>query len=800
MGSLTRIQTRRYSTEKFNYGVLETRKVLAAIFPTYIDGELTLGNPNSAAPYALADTFELETNPGASKTIFLDFDGHRSVNNAWDHDINFPAWNRDGSASFSSAELIEIQRQFQNVAEDFAPFDVNVTTKDPGIAALTKSAFLDPNFGVRVVSTQATDNFGSGFGGIAYVNSFNDNIDNPVFVFNKGPNNGAQTISHEVGHALGLSHDGLNSRTYHTGVGSGETAWGPLLGSPFSRNLTQWSNGDYAGANQTQDDLAIITSARNGINYKADDVGNTIASASLLQTDGDLVFDWGIVERNTDADYFEFTTSGGLVDLQINAFAENPNLDVRIRLYDDSGSFVLSNNHADRVDALVRRNLSAGTYYLAVEGVGKPGVYSDYGSLGFYSIEGSIPGASEASSTKIGEVGNIPNLNHNWKTIQFSQSYENPVVVAGPASRNGGDVVTVRIRNVTSDSFQIHIDEWDYRDGRHGIESVDYFVVEAGTHELSDGTILQAATINSQTQQWSRNSFGGAFSGSSDAPVVISSVTSVNEDSAVITRLNNVTNAGFSLKLQEEQGADYVHAAEEVNWIAIQQGSASTGLSDFIVNETGKAVTQRSHTIDLDFESRPSFFAQMQSNFGGDPVTVRARSLEADQAVIFLEEERSADNEIIHLAENVGYIAIPQGDLFRAETNRVTARVAESTVLETTSEDGDLSAAAEQLESWGELYFDESQLSHAGHDHSQDNSHGGGCGCAACAAAMQSMNQVADRSQVQLSNIEFDQFARNELPLQADTVDGISSDESNDHESYFEHLSQQQLDTLFDVV
>ena len=799
MESLTRIRKRQYDSSNVRYELLETRKVLAAIFPAYIDGELTLGNPNAAAPYALADTFELETNPGASKTIFLDFDGHRSVNNAWEHDILFPAWNRDGSTSFSSAELIEIQRQFQNVAEDFAPFDVNVTTKDPGVAALTKSSFFDPNYGVRVVSTQATDGFGNGIGGIGYINSFNDSIDNPVFVFNKGTNNGAQTISHEVGHALGLSHDGLNSRTYHTGVGSGETSWGPLLGSPFSSNLTQWSNGDYVGANQTQDDLAIITNARNGINYKVDDVGNTIATASLLQSDADRVFDWGFVERNTDADYFEFSTSGGLVDLEVNAFGENPNLDVRIRLYDANGDFVLSNNHADRVDALIRRNLPAGTYFLAVEGVGKPGVYSDYGSLGFYSIEGSIPGTSAANSGKIGEVGNIPDLNHRWKTIQLSQSYQNPVVVAGPATRLGGDPLTVRIRNVTSNSFQIQLDEWDYRDGLHGIERVDYFVIEAGTHELPDGTIIQADTIDSQTQRWTQNSFGDAFAGSADAPVVIASVASTNEESAVTTRLNHVSNTGFSLKLQEEQGSDYVHAAEQVNWIAIQQGSASTGLSDFIVSETGLAVTNRRHTVDfdIDFASQPSLFAQIQSNTGGDTATVRTRSLTNDQAVIFLEEERSADNEVVHLDENVGYIVIPQGDLFRASANLSAAsRVASSTVPETGSDDGDLSEALTQLESWGELYFDESQLSHADHNHSPDDSHGNGCGCAACAAAMASPVSVASINQANLEAIDFEQFSRHELSGDQQSMDLFAEDSDDSSLAY----RQQQLDSLFAIL
>ena len=182
MDCRTRTKPRSYRTEKVDYEILESRKVMAAIFPTYIDGELTLGNAGAASPYALADTFKLETNPGASKTIFLDFDGHNSVNNAWDHDINFPAWNRDNSSSFSAAELIEIQIQFQNVAEDFAPFDVNITTKDPGVAALTRSSFFDQNFGVRVVSTQATEGFGNGIGGVAFLNSFNDAIDNPVFV------------------------------------------------------------------------------------------------------------------------------------------------------------------------------------------------------------------------------------------------------------------------------------------------------------------------------------------------------------------------------------------------------------------------------------------------------------------------------------------------------------------------------------------------------------------------------------------------------------------------------------------
>ena len=78
-----------------NYQVLEPRKVLAAIFPVFIGGEVTLGDEASAAPYPLDQTFNLETNPSASKTIYLDYHGFRSVNNRWNHDIEFPAFSLD---------------------------------------------------------------------------------------------------------------------------------------------------------------------------------------------------------------------------------------------------------------------------------------------------------------------------------------------------------------------------------------------------------------------------------------------------------------------------------------------------------------------------------------------------------------------------------------------------------------------------------------------------------------------------------------------------------------------------------
>ena len=41
-----------------------------------ISGPLAAGGTANVAPYPLADTFKLHSNPGCTKIIYLDFDGH----------------------------------------------------------------------------------------------------------------------------------------------------------------------------------------------------------------------------------------------------------------------------------------------------------------------------------------------------------------------------------------------------------------------------------------------------------------------------------------------------------------------------------------------------------------------------------------------------------------------------------------------------------------------------------------------------------------------------------------------------
>lgn len=366
---------------------LENREVMSAT-------EWQIGS----GVYDLSKTFALHSNPTAKQVVYLDFDGHTTgdvYGSSWDNLVS-PAWDGDGNGpSFTTNEQQIIQRVWARVAEDFAPFNIDVTTQDPGVEGLRKTSGTDDRWGIRVVITP-NDQPAPGAGGVAYIGSFNFSTDTPAYVFNPTEKSIAEAATHEAGHSLGLGHDGTGTLAYYSGQGSGVTSWGPIMGASYSPNVTQWSKGEYSGANNTQDDLAIITT-QNGFTYRSDDVGNTPATATSLLPQGSTQVSpfYGIIEKNTDADYFSFWSGSGAISLNVNTAPLGPNLAVRADLYNASGALLGTFNPANSLDALVTATLpSAGQYFLKVTGTGKgdplTNGFSNYASLGNYRITGAV--------------------------------------------------------------------------------------------------------------------------------------------------------------------------------------------------------------------------------------------------------------------------------------------------------------------------------------------------------------------------------------------------------------------------
>lgn len=368
-------------------------------------------NARRMAPVApLTDTFKLHSLPSATKKIYLDFDGHVTSGTLWQGGASFdtPAFSLDANyAQFSDAERQAIQEVWARVAEDFYPFDVDVTTEEPPVDDLRKSGDGDTRWGMRVV-LGGSGGWMSGAAGVAYLNSFSWNSDTPCFVFadqswKSNLNFMATAVSHEVGHTLGLRHDGFNGREYYSGRGTGETGWGPIMGNPGFVNLTQWSRGEYGGSTNREDDLSIITGG-NGFGFRPDDHGGTAASATQAPA-GDFELS-GFIGESSDVDMFRFTTAGR-IDATISPISVGTNLDILATLIDSSGTTVATSNPLDKVGASFTLTVSAGTYFLAVRGTGMGDInttgYTPYGSLGQYTVKVGSP-AGPTPSLAVSDV------------------------------------------------------------------------------------------------------------------------------------------------------------------------------------------------------------------------------------------------------------------------------------------------------------------------------------------------------------------------------------------------------------
>jgi hypothetical protein len=352
----------------------------------------------------------LNTRPGAKGVVYVDFDGES---------VTDPDWN--GGRTINAAPMNFAAREVAQVlaisAQDYAPFDVTFTTDRALYNATAVGARM------RVIVTP-TDTAAPGSGGVAYINSWSGagggfKTDVVCWVFNQSVRSVAEALSHELGHTLGLFHDGqTNGNQYYAGHGGGmttPTSWAPIMGVGYYRSLVQWSKGEYALANNTEDDLAIIARPANKFGYLQSELVNGAKSLSLS---GSTFQNTGLLRNQDSLDSYGFTTTGGIFTASVLPEAADTNLDAKLELQDASGNTLQLADAPTVLGASLNKTLAAGSYKLLVRGAGtglKPAGgyatgYSAYGSAGRYVLSGSLQGGASlpafTSSTAItGSVG-----------------------------------------------------------------------------------------------------------------------------------------------------------------------------------------------------------------------------------------------------------------------------------------------------------------------------------------------------------------------------------------------------------
>ena len=333
--------------------------------------------------------------PGAPATFFIDFDGDFTA--TYSAPPNQPlytpgttlAYDMDSNpADFNAQELANIQEIWARVAEIYSPFNINVTTVDPGALVNQQS--------MKVVVGGDGAWLGQLAGGVSPFNvgAFTNSEPNLAFAFSQNlaggdPKRVALATAHEAGHLLGLVHQSTYNVIFlrdEYNPGTPEKA--PIMGVAYNSARGLWWHGQSRrGWNILQDDMAMISalgSTANNFGYRADDHPSTPLSAEALVVSPQFTVSVaGIIEQTSDGDYFSFTTAGGysIFDAQVAQFG--PTLDLSLRLLDSAGN-VLATSAGSSLSEHIEYHLPAGSYVLGILSAG------NYGDVGQYSLSGSL--------------------------------------------------------------------------------------------------------------------------------------------------------------------------------------------------------------------------------------------------------------------------------------------------------------------------------------------------------------------------------------------------------------------------
>ena len=192
------------------------------------------------------------------------------------------------------------------------------------------------------------------------------------------------------------------------------------------------------------------------------------------------------------------------------------------------------------------------------------------------------------------EIGEV-NVDHNWKRVEFREPFLDPVVVAKSLSHNGGQPAIIRIRDVDTRGFEIRIQEWDYLNGVHKIESVGYLAMECGSYTLPDGARVETGWFETdKASSFGAVRFSRLFQVS---PVVVATVCTFNEEDTVTGRVRNISTQGFEFRMQEQELSDKDHAKETVAYVAWEPSWGTVDGLSFEVDLTQDTVRHEPLTI-----------------------------------------------------------------------------------------------------------------------------------------------------------------------------------------------------------
>ncbi|RYH08650.1 right-handed parallel beta-helix repeat-containing protein [Tropicimonas sp. IMCC6043] len=254
-------------------------------------------------------------------------------------------------------------------------------------------------------------------------------------------------------------------------------------------------------------------------------------------------------------------------------------------------------------------------------------------------------------------------VDHNAVTIELNGEYDNPVVIASLRTDFGSQPAVVRIEDISNGQLTFRLDEPENLDGWHMVETVDYMVVEAGSWQLADGTLISAGLMTVSGVE--RSGSVGFDTGLEHADAVFAQHQESDATFWATARLAS-SDAGWSSFLQVGEGlrdelAD-AEISEEIGWVAFQNADSDSSAEFQFSFETVNGINHKVHSVGNDgfldpIDDLAGVIHGLASFRGGDTAFSRGGDFSDNGFDVYVQEETTGDKETAHMNEDIALLS-----------------------------------------------------------------------------------------------------------------------------------------------
>ncbi|MBQ4832661.1 agglutinin biogenesis protein MshQ [Pseudoalteromonas sp. MMG010] len=297
-----------------------------------------------------------------------------------------------------------------------------------------------------------------------------------------------------------------------------------------------------------------------------------------------------------------------------------------------------------------------------------------------------------------------------WTKINFQQQYITPPAVFMLSTNQGGNPAIVKVRNVTTTSFEALPLEPSGEDGAHITMGAHYLAVEYGVHEFPDGTIMEVGktALDATALQYGDKSgfsplpkgyknisFTHTFSQRPNFFHGLQTLNNINSNPPLEALVPFFTVAVQSGSLTTQQVNIALEASETIRGDILADETVAylvvePGFNRSFIDDNGVEVIWESFFTDFkvdgwndgcnyfyfnnDYDVAPLVVASKNSREDSDGGWLRSCNLRTDRLGIVVDEDRSSDNERNHKTfEEASILAmtstfVSNGDILSCDT------------------------------------------------------------------------------------------------------------------------------------